>query len=124
MAGISVMPHPLLCIKKFKVISCYRGSIFKRHFIPWLKAEVKTHTMEYQVGFIICLSLLLGLSDARTLLRSAPQMCPIDQGNLLDVQLFVKGGNECFNLCEKKEDCNFFRQALLFPCILKKRKTF
>ena len=50
---------------------------------------------------------------ARSLLRDAPQLCPIDQGNLLDVQLFVQSANQCFDSCEKKEDCNFYRQAWL-----------
>jgi len=48
-------------------------------------------------------------ADARSLLKSAPQLCPIDLGNLLDVQLFVSSANQCFDSCEKKEDCNYYR---------------
>ena len=42
-------------------------------------------------------------------LRSAPQMCPIDDGNLVDVKLFIAGEQECFRLCERTPGCSFFR---------------
>ena len=42
-------------------------------------------------------------------LRSAPQMCPIDDGNLVDVKLFIASDQECFRLCERAPDCSFFR---------------
>ena len=42
-------------------------------------------------------------------LRSAPQMCPIDDGNLVDVKLFIAGDQECFRLCERAPECSFFR---------------
>ena len=54
------------------------------------------------------------VADGRTLLRSAPQMCPIDNDNLLEVKLFVTDGNQCYNLCEENPDCEFFRLGNLF----------
>ena len=45
-------------------------------------------------------------------LRSAPQMCPIDDGNLVDVKLFIASDQECFRLCERAPDCSFFRYEL------------
>ena len=45
-------------------------------------------------------------------LRSAPQMCPIDDGNLVDVKLFIASDQECFRLCERASDCSFFRYEL------------
>ena len=42
-------------------------------------------------------------------LRSAPQMCPIDDGNLVDVKLFIASDQECFRLCERAPECSFFR---------------
>ena len=42
-------------------------------------------------------------------LRSAPQMCPIDDGNLVDVKLFIAGEQDCFRLCERTPGCSFFR---------------
>ena len=54
------------------------------------------------------------VADGRTLLRSAPQMCPIDNDNLLEVKLFVADGNQCYNLCEENPDCEFFRWGNLF----------
>jgi hypothetical protein len=65
--------------------------------------------MEIKTLILLALWNSFPVITAKSFLRKAPQMCPIEQGNLLDVQLFVKGGNECFNLCEKKDDCNYFR---------------
>ena len=50
------------------------------------------------------------LIDARAnLLRSAPQICPIDDGNLIGIRMFIRDSNECFEACERKEDCKYFR---------------
>ena len=46
---------------------------------------------------------------ARNLLRSAPQICPIEFGNLIDVKLFVKDNEECFKHCEVNEHCRYYR---------------
>lgn len=45
----------------------------------------------------------------RNLMENAPQMCPIEHNNLIDVQLFVSDEEECFKLCEKSDKCKFFR---------------
>ena len=51
-----------------------------------------------------------GLIQGRThLLLSAPQMCPIDDGNVMGILLFIKNSNSCFEACERKEDCRYFR---------------
>jgi len=36
-------------------------------------------------------------------------MCPIDEENLIEVKLFVKDGNQCYNYCENNELCEYFR---------------
>ena len=53
---------------------------------------------------------VIRFSDAaRTnILRSAPQQCPIDKGNLIGIKLFVKSSNVCFDACERKEGCKYF----------------
>ena len=53
--------------------------------------------------------LFLKIVDSRSLLRSAPQMCPIDEENLIEVKLFVKDGNQCYNYCENNIECEYFR---------------
>ncbi len=42
-------------------------------------------------------------------LRSAPQICPIVDGNLIGIRMFIRDSNECFEACERKEDCKYFR---------------
>ena len=39
----------------------------------------------------------------------APQQCPIDNGNLIGIKLFVRSSQTCFNACELKEGCKYFR---------------
>ena len=69
-----------------------------------------------QIAYAMIISTLLiiacgtKLIEARAnLLRNAPQMCPIDDGNLIGILLFVTDSNECFEACERKEDCKYFR---------------
>ena len=54
-------------------------------------------------------SLQIAKVDARNILRNAPQMCPIENGNLIDVKLFVADNEECFKHCEIEEQCRFYR---------------
>ena len=81
---------------------------------PTRSEKTKKLEMLPKLIFVVIAQLLFRETAwARSLLRDAPQLCPIDQGNLLDVQLFVQSANQCFDSCEKKEDCNFYRQAWL-----------
>ena len=51
-----------------------------------------------------------GVIESRSnLLLSAPDMCPIDDGNLIGILLFIEDSNACFEACERKEDCKYFR---------------
>ena len=61
------------------------------------------------IAFIFVLCWFNYFADSRSLLRSAPQMCPIDEENLIEVKLFVKDGNQCYNYCENNELCEYFR---------------
>ena len=72
-----------------------------------LKTQV-AYTMIFSTLLIIACGPKL-LEARANLLRNAPQMCPIDDGNLIRISLFVKDSNECFEACERKEDCKYFR---------------
>ena len=48
-------------------------------------------------------------SSSGNYLRSAPQQCPIDNGNLIGIKLFVRNSQTCFNACEVKDGCRYFR---------------
>ena len=39
---------------------------------------------------------------------TAPQKCPVQNGNLLDVDLFVESDSECAAKCEKNEKCFYY----------------
>ena len=50
------------------------------------------------------------LTEGRSnLLLSAPEMCPIADGNVIGILLFIEDSNSCFEACERKEDCKYFR---------------
>ena len=56
-----------------------------------------------------------GVIECRSnLLLSAPDMCPIDDGNLIGILLFIEDSNACFEACERKEDCKYFRCLLFY----------
>eukprot|EP00095_Tigriopus_kingsejongensis_P003413 maker-scaffold1126_size61158-snap-gene-0.10 protein:Tk03413 transcript:maker-scaffold1126_size61158-snap-gene-0.10-mRNA-1 annotation:"microneme protein " len=57
----------------------------------------------------IVLSLLVAGSRARNIMENAPIMCPIEDDNLIDVQLFTSGQKECAKECEKSDACKFYR---------------
>ncbi|TRY74923.1 hypothetical protein TCAL_07513 [Tigriopus californicus] len=59
------------------------------------------------LSWVQCL-VVIGVTG-RNLMENAPQMCPIEHNNLIDVQLFVSDEEECFKLCEKSDKCKFFR---------------
>ena len=41
-------------------------------------------------------------------LRTAPQRCPLNNGNLLDVVLFVENEEQCKQKCRTEEKCIFY----------------
>ena len=43
------------------------------------------------------------------LLLSAPEMCPIADGNVIGILLFIEDSNTCFEACERKDGCKYFR---------------
>jgi len=50
------------------------------------------------------------LAEGRSnLLLSAPEMCPIADGNVIGILLFIEDSNSCFEACERKESCKYFR---------------
>ena len=70
----------------------------------------KMGAVQFSLFYTLVFAILTASSaNGRTILRSAPQMCPIEDGNLLEVKLFVKDGNLCYDMCEKNRDCQFFR---------------
>ncbi len=61
----------------------------------------------------LLLTMLACWTEARVLMRSAPLRCPIDNGNLIDVKLYVKDQQDCFKWCEVTDGCKFFRYAYM-----------
>ena len=57
----------------------------------------------------LLLSVSLHTAQARTFFRKAPMMCPIEDGNLIKVELFVSTDQECAAMCEMNEMCKFYR---------------
>ena len=51
--------------------------------------------------------LLFGALQAASI-GTAPQKCPVQNGNLLDVDLFVESDSECAAKCEKNEKCFYY----------------
>ena len=41
--------------------------------------------------------------------RSAPQECPLTDGNLITVKLFISDGGGCSRLCQDDPSCNFYK---------------
>lgn len=54
-----------------------------------------------------CLVLLVGLAARSALslpmMRTAPTECPLENGNLLDVHLFISDEAQCKQLCQANE---------------------
>ncbi|QQP48657.1 Uncharacterized protein FKW44_009034 [Caligus rogercresseyi] len=50
--------------------------------------------------------------------RSAPEKCPLEDGNLLDVLLFVNDEEECFNECANHESFNDEEKGQHAQCFL------
>ena len=65
--------------------------------------------MKSSILLALCVASIFAKSDASSQMSSAPQLCPIDHGNLIDVKLFVASEEQCFKLCEKQEGCHYYR---------------
>ena len=77
-----------------------------------MKQTRVTYTMLSFVLFIVIFG-PIWMTEARSnLLLSAPSMCPIDDGNVIGILLFIEDSNSCFEACERKEDCKYFRYLI------------
>ena len=56
---------------------------------------------------VLAVFCLLSLTEAASI-GTAPQKCPVQNGNLLDVDLFVESDRECAKKCEANEKCFFY----------------
>ena len=83
----------------------------KNTFEEMGKDVQKSPTVTHMLPAILLLFIFwTGVIDCRSnLLLSAPDMCPIDDGNLIGILLFIEDSNACFEACERKEDCKYFR---------------
>ena len=61
-------------------------------------------TMRKLAVTIFC---LLSWTEAASI-GTAPQKCPVQNGNLLDVDLFVESDKECAQKCQENEKCFFY----------------
>ena len=50
--------------------------------------------------------ILIGIDGAA--IGTAPEKCPLQNGNLIDVDLFVESDAECRRKCEAKEECFYY----------------
>ena len=41
--------------------------------------------------------------------RSAPEECPLNDGNLLTVKLFIKNVDMCLQFCQANQMCNYYK---------------
>ena len=41
--------------------------------------------------------------------RSAPEECPLNDGNLLTVKLFIKNVDMCLQFCQADQMCNYYK---------------
>ena len=51
-------------------------------------------------------TILIGTDGAA--IGTAPEKCPLQNGNLIDVDLFVESDVECRRKCEAKEECFYY----------------
>ena len=55
----------------------------------------------------VLISYLLSLTEGASV-GTAPQKCPVQNGNLLDIDLFVDSDQECAGKCQRNEKCFFY----------------
>eukprot|EP00096_Caligus_rogercresseyi_P005548 TRINITY_DN2131_c0_g1_i2.p1 TRINITY_DN2131_c0_g1~~TRINITY_DN2131_c0_g1_i2.p1 ORF type:complete len:555 (+),score=117.14 TRINITY_DN2131_c0_g1_i2:130-1794(+) len=65
--------------------------------------------MTSSLFWLTSICLLKGSLARNVLLKTAPTMCPIEDGNLIGVEFFVDGDGDCFRLCEGHAECLFYR---------------
>ena len=57
----------------------------------------------------LCVLLMLPLlAYALPRMRTAPQECPLEQGNLIDTVLFVENSTDCEDFCSRKNHCLYY----------------
>ncbi|XP_040569991.1 uncharacterized protein [Lepeophtheirus salmonis] len=66
--------------------------------------------LHLRVFLFICIitTTLISFVECRPKMRSALRTCPLEDGNLLDVLLFVNNENECYEECADHESCLFY----------------
>jgi len=57
----------------------------------------------------IILYSLLNTVSASPIVRTAPQECPLTDGNLLTVKLFIKDASTCSKMCQDDPRCHFYK---------------
>lgn len=57
-------------------------------------------------GFLTLVN--IGLAKAAPQMRTAPEECPLQNGNLIDTILFVEDPGFCSDLCAKDEHCLYY----------------
>ena len=59
---------------------------------------------------ILVVAVILGsaATSAMPRMRTAPEECPLQNGNLIDTALFVENSTMCETLCASNERCLFF----------------
>ncbi len=60
------------------------------------------------VATALVLLAVAGAASALPKMRTAPEECPLQNGNLIDTVLFVENGTDCELLCASNEQCLFF----------------
>merc|ERR1719186_858842 len=61
----------------------------------------------YQLSTILVSLFFLWVVESASIVK-APQLCPLQDGNLLDVDLFVSTEAECKEQCTDHENCFFY----------------
>ena len=51
---------------------------------------------------------LITTALALPMMRTAPEECPLQDNNVLDVHLFVTSEDDCKQLCQDDEECVFY----------------
>ena len=58
------------------------------------------------IALLLCKLIFIGIEGAA--IGTAPEKCPLQNGNLVDVDLFVESDAECKTKCENHEKCFFY----------------
>lgn len=62
----------------------------------------------YIFAYVFPALVSIGMTKAAPKMRTAPEECPLQNGNLIDTILFVEDNEFCENLCSKDEKCLYY----------------